>query len=522
MKNPLANMKKTEKTVLIVLLALVLAAAAVLPRLLRGAQEQPLTFGDTTVLACADFVSSIPASGTVESADSTLVYSTLPYTVQAVHVEVGDTVEEGQLLAELDGENIQNQIRSQQAALGSTRAGNQAQVENARATYEHFREDLENGLNTTLLNAQAQVDAAYDAYIRAENAYERFEKSVERGDSSAVLAAENALRQAENGYDAAKEAYDSAKLIYEADSPELKTIRRNMDSAEDAYDSALTAYKAAKRTVEETLEDYADAVDSAWDSYETALTAYDAARQGTQEQLEAYERNLNTAKTNTGTAAMEESIRQLRVSLSDTKIKAPCAGTVTAVYAAVGGSGSGLLFVIEDTEHLIIETSIKEYDLAAVQIGMAAKISSHVTGDRVIRGTVNRIAPTADKNAMGATNTVGDPSFAVELTVDEEDSGLYIGMEVQIDYIIASLPNVLCLPYDAIYENDAGESCVIVLTEQEDGKYLLSEQVVATGADNDLDVVVTGIEAGARVLNEPDVYRSMLGKAVAISGTEEH
>ena len=520
MKNPFASMKKSKKLLLIAALALLILAAALLPRFVYNVRENALTFDDTTVLAYGDFVSSIPASGTVESADSTFVYSTLPYTVQAVHVEVGDTVEEGQLLAELDAESIQNQIRSQQAALGSTRAGNQTQVESARATYEHFKENLENGLNTTLLSAQAQVDTAYDAYTRAETAYERFEKSVKRGDNSAVLSAENALRQAESAYDAAKETYESARLIYAADDPLLKTAERNMNNAEDAYDTANTAYKAARRTVEETLRDYADAVDSAYDAYETALTAYEAAEKGTQEQLEAYERNLNSAQTNTGTATMEESLRQLRVSLADTRIKAPCAGTVTAVYATVGGSGSGLLFVIEDVEHLIIETSIKEYDLATVRPGMPAEISSHITGDRIIHGSVTKLAPTAEKNAMGATNTMGDASFAVELSVDDENSGLYIGMEVQLDYIITSLKNALYVPYDAVYENDAGESCVIVLTEQTDGKYLLSEQVVALGAESDFDVVVTGIEAGVRILNEPDVYRDMIGKTIAVNGTE--
>lgn len=513
MKNPFAGMKKSKKMILIAAAALILAAA-VLPKALHSVQEHTLSFDDTTVLAYADFVSSIPASGTVESADSTFVYSTLPYTVQAVHVEVGDTVEEGQLLAELDAENIQNQIRSQQAALGTTRAGNQTQIANAQATYEHFKENLENGLNTTLLSAQAQVDNAYDAYLRAETAYERLEKSIKRGDSSAVLSAESALRQAENAYDAAKEAYENARLIYAADDTQLKALKRAMDSAEDACDTANTAYKAAKRTVEDTLDDYADAVDSAYEAYETALTAYEAAEKGTQEQLEAYERNLESARTNTGTATMEESLRQLRVSLADTKIKAPCAGTVTAVYATVGGNGSGLLFVIEDVEHLIIETSIKEYDLAAIKLGMPVEITSHVTGDKIIRGTVTKLAPTAEKNAMGATNTMGDASFAVELSVDEENSGLYIGMEVQLDYIITSLKNVLYVPYDAVYENDGGESCVIVLTEQDDGKYLLSEQVVTLGADNDLDVVVTGIDAGTRILNEPEVYRDMIGKAV--------
>ena len=44
---------------------------------------------------------------------------------------------------------------------------------------------------------------------------------------------------------------------------------------------------------------------------------------------------------------------QLQESLEDTRITAPCSGTVTAVYAEVGSTGSGLLFIIEDVDDLV-------------------------------------------------------------------------------------------------------------------------------------------------------------------------
>ena len=520
MKQIFAAVKKSKKAVIAVLLVLALSAAVLLPRFFAGKSSDGPALRDTTVLSYGDFTSSIPASGTVESAESTMVYSTLPYTVQAVYVEVGDTVEEGQLLCELDGESIQDQIRSQQTTLSSTQSSHQAQLDSARASYEHFKEDLENGLNSTMISAQSQVDTAYDAYIRAENSYERFEESVRRGENSALLSAESALRTAESAYDSAKEAYDNGKLLYAEDSAEVKALQQALSNAEDAYDSAETAYRSAKRTVNDTLEDYEAAVDTAWNSYQTALQGYDAAAQATQEQLEGYERNLTSLQTSSGTETIAESLRQLRVDLSDTKLKAPVSGTVTAVYATVGGSGSGLLFVIEDIHHLVVETSIEEYDLGTVQVGMAAEISSHATGDKTIRGTVTKIAPTANKNAAGETDTLSDPSFAVELSVDEADSGLYIGMEVQLDYETAALEHVLTAPYDAVYENDAGEDCVLVLTEQADGKYLLSEHSVHIDAAGDLDVVISGIDEGTRIVNEPENYRALVGKTVSLANAE--
>ena len=78
-------------------------------------------------------------------------------------------------------------------------------------------------------------------------------------------------------------------------------------------------------------------------------------------------------------------------------------GTVTAVYASVGASGSGLLFVIEDTQALIVKTTVKGYDIGSVKVGMPAAIKSDATGEREIMGTVLSIAPAANKDRTGMT-----------------------------------------------------------------------------------------------------------------------
>ena len=59
------------------------------------------------------------------------------------------------------------------------------------------------------------------------------------------------------------------------------------------------------------------------------------------------------------------------------------AGVVTAVYASVGANPAGPVFVIEDTTRLLIESSVKEYDVVSVQKGMAVTIESDATRDAV-------------------------------------------------------------------------------------------------------------------------------------------
>ena len=570
--------KKKFKKRWLVLAVVVLAAAGGLLLRKKGANTQTVLASDTQVLSYTDLESSVSATGTVESSDTTKVYSTLAYQVKSVLVEVGDTVQEGDLLAELDAEPIENQIATQQTSMEVASGSAGAQVQSAYDAYENFKQGLDAGLNASLIGAQSQVDTAYDAYVRAQNAYDRYKENVELGENTQVLSVEaqrnsaaTALDQAETALDTANEAYKAAKDAY-GTLPELdeqlqeakrrkqeledaqerlsveyvtlvvqietlekqkqtiessfesakqgrESARQAVEQAQSAYDIAQATYNAAVRGEDQALSDYADAVDSAWRAYQTALTSLDSTKKGTEDQLEAYSDTLASANAGANTAVTQESIRQLNQTLDDTKITAPVSGTVTAVYASVGSSGSGLLFVIEDTDHLVISTSVKGYDLGDVKTGMTVEIKSDATGDSVIPGTLTTIAPTAKKNQLGDTEASNDPSFEAEVSVDSAESGLRIGMEARLSYIIARQAHVLAVPYEALFTDEAGQSCILVLRTQEKETYLVEKLPVTTGLDDDLDIAVsgTGVEEGLRVITDAKSYLSYIGKTVTLA-----
>ena len=570
--------KKKFKKRWLVLAIVVLAAAGGLLLRKKGANTQTVLASDTQVLSYMDLESSVSATGTVESSDTTKVYSTLAYQVKSVLVEVGDTVQEGDLLAELDAEPIENQIATQQTSMEVASGSAGAQVQSAYDAYENFKQGLDAGLNASLIGAQSQVDTAYDAYVRAQNAYDRYKENVELGENTQVLSVEaqrnsaaTALDQAETALDTANEAYKAAKDAY-GTLPELdeqlqeakrrkqeledaqerlsveyvtlvvqietlekqkqtiessfesakqgrESARQAVEQAQSAYDIAQATYNAAVRGEDQALSDYADAVDSAWRAYQTALTSLDSTKKGTEDQLEAYSDTLASANAGANTAVTQESIRQLNQTLDDTKITAPVSGTVTAVYASVGSSGSGLLFVIEDTDHLVISTSVKGYDLGDVKTGMTVEIKSDATGDSVIPGTLTTIAPTAKKNQLGDTEASNDPSFEAEVRVASAESGLRIGMEARLSYIIARQAHVLAVPYEAVFTDEAGQSCILVLRTQEKETYLVEKLPVTTGLDDDLDIAVsgTGVEEGLRVITDAKSYLSYIGKTVTLA-----
>ena len=650
--------------------------AAFLPRLGAGGGENTVSPLDVMTLSSTDLRRTVSATGTVESAQSVLVYSTQSYAVQEVLVEVGDYVEAGQLMAKLDDGVILDQIESQEAALSASNSASSAAIAAAEHNYEQYKAALDAGLNSSILNAESSVSNAYDNYVSAYNTYERYRADLAAGNNSAILSAENALESAENAYlsaqktydryaesldegenstilaqesalegaerslSAAEDAYDSAQDAYDdarAQAEEAQTsygkaqaeveqakqkldeakekvsilteqvntgeatkdqldaavveqntaqqtfdqakneetqasltlalrqaardsaqsqasaAERTLEEAEAAYDTAQTQYRAALNSADDALEDYADAVDTAYEAYldaqvtlentqadaqetladyadrlDAAYEAYESAQAGlestenaAQNQLQSYQDSLNSAYANASTSTGEVSLRQLRADLEGTEITAPAAGTVTAVYAEVGSSGAGLLFVIEDVDNLVVATSVKDYDVASVSTGMAVAIQSDSTGDEVYDGEVTSIAPTAAKNAAGETDTSGDISFATDVAVTSQDTGLRIGMSVELDFVLDEAMNALSVPYDAVYENDQGQTCLLVLEEGEDGELLLTELPVTTGLETDLDIAVEGegLTEGVQVVTDPDRYLPLAGQEVAL-GTE--
>ena len=555
---------------------LVIAALLIVPGLLgAGKASAVLRLSDTTLVSRTDLRSTISANGTVESADATNVYSTLALPVKSVAVEVGDYVHAGDVLAELDGESVENQISTQRASLSTAQAASGAQLKSAQDSYNTFKQSLDDGLNASLLAAQAQVDSAKDAYEKAQTALERYAQSLDDGENTSLLSAENAreqaasaLESAENALDTAQSARDTAaqaladagnalataqeelksleagsaeyaqkqqeidglqagyaqaQSAYDAAESQCDTLERQVDSASDAYRLAKASYRAAETGTDNALSDYEDAVQSAKDAYDKAVTNLESTRQAVGGQLESYQNAVQSAQAGASTAVTQESIAQLEKQLEDATITAPCDGTVTAVYASVGAGGSGLLFVIEDLDDLVIKTTVKGYDIGKVAVGQKVAIRSDATGDEEFDGSVTTIAPTAQKNAYGVTSAAGsDALFDTEVAVESAATGLRIGLEAQLDYILEETEDVLVVPYDAVYQNDGGQSCVLTVEDLGGGKYTLHEVPVETGMDDDLDIAVTGdgIAEGVRVVHAPDNYRLLVGQTLTAASQQ--
>ena len=540
-----------------------------------------------TTLQEKDIQNTIGGTGTVESGQKHYVYPTTSgYSVMEIPVEVGDTVQAGDVLCILDDSALASQRESSELSLDQNVRAADQQVKTVRDSYEAAVASVKDGTNSTLISAQSQVTNAYYSYLSAVDQYNQYQDSLNRA-SAALSTAKQSLEkanekvtaiqqaiqekeQAEAGTDTTIPGTDvttpgtdvttpgtdattpggdvtnpgtdvttpggetqsagagDASALTEAamasgSAPAasaqsnsggyrdmtLEELQAALPAAQAEQAAAQTAYDQAKSAYDSASgQGYSLslAVDSAYNGYVTALKSLDAAIASVETQLQSSENQLDSAKLSAQSAreTRELTLEQMDESMEDLVITAPAAGTVTAVYATVGGPSTGLLFVIEDVEDLVVKTTIRSYDVGQVQEGMDVTIKSDATGDASFAGTVSFIAPASQKTATGETNTANEV-FDAEVKVLSQDTGLRIGMSVRLNYVLEAETGVLAVPYDAVYTNASGQSCVMAARDQGNGKYLLEEIPVATGVESDVEVAISGpgIQAGLQVLNDP-------------------
>lgn len=545
-----------------------------------------------TTLQEKDIQNTIGGTGTVESRQKHYVYPTTSgYSVMEIPVEVGDTVQAGDVLCVLDDSALQDQKDSSELSLNQSVRAAEQQVKTVRDSYEAAVASVKDGTNSTLISAESQVTNAYYSYLSAVDQYNQYQNSLNSASTALTTAKQNleeanekvaAIQQAiqekeqaaagtdptdpgtdtstnpggdttvPGGTDASTTPGAGASTASGADtstnpgadtqsagagdasalteaamasgSAPAASAQSNgggyrdmtLEQLQAALPAAQAEQTAAQAAVNEAQAAYNSAsgqgyslslaVDSAYNGYVTALKSLDAAIASVETQLQSSENQLDSAKLSAQSAreTRELTLEQLEGSLEDLVITAPASGTVTAVYATVGGPSTGLLFVIEDVEDLVVKTTIRSYDIGQVQEGMEVIIKSDATGDASFDGSVSFIAPASQKTATGDTNTANEV-FDAEVKVLSQDTGLRIGMSVRLNYVLEAETGVLAVPYDAVYTNASGQSCVMAARDQGNGKYILEEIPVTTGVESDVEVAISGpgIQAGLQVLNDP-------------------
>lgn len=545
----MAKMKKGTKIFLILAVVIVVIAAALIG-LVRAGQSalEAMTTGAAsyTALERMDLTNTLSVSGNIQSADVKKVYQEAAGAGKAlqVNVEVGDTVAEGDVLCVFDSTDLEKDYEKSRLQAEQSEKSAQISLDSAQNSYNTGVIAQEQAVRA----AQQNLEAMQDALTTAEEEYNDALEDYNSGKLELTLQVDAEYTQAQYAYTSAKKvsndlylamrdaehALESAteenreelEQAYNAANSEYEAAQVQTDNAKAAFDAAREVYENKDTQVESLLDDYREAVTDAQENVSDAEVALQEAEEQRELALHGYSNSVSSAQIATDQTVTEMNLADAQENIDKCTVTAPAAGTVTAVYVNEGESNASgsLLFVIENLEELEIVTSVREYDIASLAVGMPAEIKTDATGDTVYSGQVKDIAITAQKDAYGNTVSSSNAEFDVTLSVDPGEGGLLVGMNGRATITTDSTEGVLAVLYSSLGYDEDGAPYVMAARPQDDGTLVVEKVPVETGVETDFEVEVISdaLAEGDLILDDPTaVAEGTILPAVSAQGAAQ-
>ena len=320
----------------------------------------------------------------------------------------------------------------------------------------------------------------------------------------------------------------------------------NLDSANRQLREAEATYLDNLAKVDQEVAAAQRNVAGTFAAKREAATGLESAKLAADQQLSTYNQGVQQAirAAEAGQLVSEQANSQLRYDISSSEIRAPFSGVVTNVAAEQGKAAKGALLAVGDDSKLLVRADVKEVDVSKITPGLPVTFTTVGTGAKEFHGRVTSVSSVSGSSqepsggaqgggggasaAAGAGGAGGGGAsgsgtqkvtFPIEIEVTGERQGLLIGGTAKAQVITEKKANVLTVPRDAVFTNDKGEQCVLVVAE-DSGLKVVAERKVKVGSANDVDTIISGgdLKSGDTVLSNPDSYRSLVGQQVKLDG----
>jgi HlyD family secretion protein len=438
----------------------------------------------------------------VESKGEVLVAPRVIARLDTLNVDAGARVRAGDVLAELDHTELDQQVLAAQAAqasaearLAELQAGPKAEV--LAAAQANFKA------------AQARVNALQSARDNAEIAtLDQRVKDARAALDAAQTAMEPDAQAVGQAEATANDAH--AKLAQLQADPTKANDKTVMDAARNDVqkaDAALTAAKTVHGTqaaVDRARLDLQDA-QQAQLLARLSTTAFDldqarALLDVADAQVKLANAPASPEELKAAQTTVEEAFAQAELSrsrLKDATVTAPITGIVSLVKASVGstvGPSAPLMTLIPPDMQVVVRAD--ESQLAQVQVGQSAALSVESFPKEAFTGTVKGIAPVLDPRTR---------SVAVQIDVPDPQGKLKPGMFAQLAIQLGQHASALVVPKEAILRVGSVDPTAPVQTvvySVTDSR--VHKQPVGLGATDGKNVeIIQGLQEGVDVVLNP-------------------
>ncbi|HET6812863.1 MAG TPA: efflux RND transporter periplasmic adaptor subunit [Actinomycetota bacterium] len=403
----------------------------------------------------AEVVERVSAPGAVQAAGQAELKAPAAARVERLVVKDGQAVKEGQLVAELSSEQVEDQVRQAQAAVDAASSlGGVAPTLPTGAALSAFQQ-VQSQVTATSAAVIAALRSALPLVPRAQRA--RLEVRIDR----AQVRVAQLQRQADQ---AAEQA--AAASAAQADS-----LQRSLQAATAAQRSQAELALELARNQQERLTLRSPLAGNVQLGRSggggTTLPQVQGLPEGAEQALQGLGGGTQAAQTGP----------PLRVGSEVT-----AGQTVASVY---------------DVSDLLVAAEVDETDIALVKPGQLARVELDAFPQAAFAAKVRRVAvaPTAGQSAAGGV------TYQVDLVLGEADAGEAqpvprVGMTATAAIAVRRTTNRPSVPGSALVGRPGGQAVFVV----EDGKvHLRPVQVAADGDDR--VAVASGLRDGERVVS---------------------
>lgn len=488
MKLHVTNKKKTTFMIAgIVLLLVIIIVVVSLMRKGKAASTDTVAEEayQTTPLEKQDVTKEIGLSGTLDSAHSESVSSTLEgVKVKEVCVQVGDTVNEGDVLFRFDSSEIEQKLEAAKKALANEQATKAAEIASNERNYADAQttQNVEAGRSDQAVNQAADAyNAAVSSKTTAESAYQSAvsdRKSQEKAVKKAKEAAANAKKDEKSAKKSLEEAQKSgdeqsaasAQAAYDAAASQKKQADKSLENAQ----AALTSLKAEEVERQSQVTSATDAVNSASSSLQQAQNDRDDSKRNNAKNVADSKDTLDNARRSSSADSQSgQDVKSYEEQLEQCTVKAASSGVITTVSAKVGDTyNNGVLATIQDEKNYVVTAMVDQYDISDITKDMKALIKTDTTGEEEMNGTVTFVSPVPASMAASSDNSDSSSGssgngYEIRITVDNPSERLRIGMTAKVTLIQEEVKNVFAVPDDCISEDEDGNSAIQILENGE-------------------------------------------------------
>jgi RND family efflux transporter MFP subunit len=444
----------------------------------------------TAVIRRGNLVVSASGSGTlISNSDATFGFDTSGR-VAKVNIKVGDQVQEGQVLAQLDDTLLQMKYQEAQQALqelysAKSIAETQKEIVTAQDAEVAAKDWLEYLISPGVVEAEDNLSSAQQKLADAQAA----------ANTSPSATADQAVKKAQqlvNYYnDQLTGAWDYYQTTYR-----VKTFGETENVGNRRHPNQVLVTR-----VDPVTHQKVPVVDTSVDEIATARNNYAQAKETVSEgqiYLEALNSGVipNAAVGDKIKALYEAqlAVQKAKSALDKTQLVAPISGTVSSLTLNVGQQAdtSSVVTISQLEQPYTIDAYIDQQYWSMAKVGNQANIVLDLLPEKTYTGTITLVYP--ELNSSFESSVVH-----LVLQLDKSISqNLPAGTGATIEVVGGEARGVLLVPVGAIHDKDGGKYTVTVLQNRQQ-----VERKIQIGLKSDTYAEVkSGLDAGEVVLTK--------------------